>query len=1689
MARRCRCCPCRTFFHALVLVTICNMGIASIASTQATRAATNSFSSTATTSGGLAPGSGSSRLVPSLNHAQRFAASPSSGESGKPLQAGGQYAASQPASAVQTTNQVSNVEIPAGQRRQGGHPPSSYSLGLSFLGVGNGFPGFTVSAPRPNANIAVGDTEVVQWVDTSYADFDKFTGAIIRLNGQDSTLGNTIWADLLPGSMCANNNDGSAIVQWDAAAHRWLMTQNVFVSPYAVCVAVSQTSTFSDNLWYAYQFPVLDNGWPDYPKWGVWSSGGASDGYFQTMNNLGPSGSGFVGAEMCGYDRAKMLVGDSTAEQICFQLDSADTSLLPADVDSPTQPPSAQDEFFIGGVGAVDNSHMSLYSMHINDWGTGNATFTGIGNSQLLAIDPFTPACDGNYSGNCVPQKGVSNLLQSLGDRLMYRFAYYSDNEVFDPIPVTQLSIFQQGTLAPDTNWRWMGSMAGDRANDILVGYSVSSSSLFPSIAVAGRTVNDPIGTLETELTVVSGAGSQTSSPWGGYSAMRVDPADNCTFWYTTEYYQSPAPTDWSTQVASFTFPSCGAPQILRQHWYVNFDVSAPGGQNGVRWMEVSSGLPSQTTVTSSVNPSNVNQSVTLTATVTGSDGTPTGTVTFTYNNGTSIPECPSPIPLNDIGAATCTTQSLPAGSDTIQANYSGDSTYLPSKGTLSQTVNKINSNTALLSSLPNGSNFNQAVTFTATVTASSPGGLSPTGTVTFTYNNGNSIPGCPSPILLNQSGVATCTTQSLPAGSDVVTASYSGDNNFIPSSGTFTQTVGKANTTLALTSMPNPSSYGQPVSITATVTGAFGGSPTGTVSFTDNGSPISGCTGIVLLAQPNGSVASCQTSTLTAGIHADIVATYGGDNNYNGNNSTLQPAQVVNQATPVFTNLTTTPSSITYGTASVTVSGTICVAGGACPPSGELVSITIDEALQKAAIGQNGAFSVSFPTATIPASTTPYPVTYSYGGDRNFHSAAGTGQPLTVNQANTTVALTSIPNPSSYGQPVTITATVTGAFGGSPSGTVNFTDNGVAIKGCSGITLNAGVATCQTSTLTVGTHANIVATYSGNNNYNGSNSTLQPAQVVNKAATTVVLTSAPNPSSYGQAVTITATVTGAFGGSPTGTVTFTDNDLPIAGCSGVVLVAQTNGSMATCQTSTLSVGTHAGITAPYSGDTNYNGSNSTLQPAQLVNKAATTIVLTSAPNPSIYGQPVTITATATGAFGGSPTGTINFTDNGVAIPGCSAVVLVAQTNGSVGACQTSTLSVGTHNQIKTQYGGDQNYLGGNSTLNPGQVVEGAPTTTTLTAHPNPANFGQPVTFTATVTTRGGAFASGSVTFQSNGVNIPDCPNPATLVNGVASCTTQSLSGGSDTILASFNDPQGFYGPSSATLTEQVGDFTVLPISPSRAIVVQSFSNIDEPFFAQAINVTVQPLMGYNNTVSLSCSVSPVLAGGSCVVNAPASGSLAGGNLSTTLTISAGSTTPIGSYTVTVTGQDNTGLVHSATLTLTVINYTATITMPSGGGGRTKVIFPGPAGTPITNLSCPQVSGTGIAGTEDLSLIGGVCTFTPTSVDLPAPVLITISGCTVARLRTHMPIFASFLFGIPGIVLLGSLHGGWRRRKRMLRMVAFLLVALSLLLGVGCGGYGQLSPTGNYSVLVQGTGPDGTVYSAVVPVTVTPLNQ
>ena len=697
-------------------------------------------------------------------------------------------------------------------------------------------------------------------------------------------------------------------------------------------------------------------------------------------------------------------------------------------------------------------------------------------------------------------------------------------------------------------------------------------------------------------------------------------------------------------------------------------------------------------------------------------DGAPDIATANNGGNGTAsvlLTETTSTGILNDIPVYGTGVQMLQSAFTPEGTFYGGDTS-----NTVSVQGSGLAPTTTSVGGVPNPSTYLETVVFTATVTSVAG---SPTGTVTFSDGTGP-ISGCSNLVLMPGSGdesTATCSTTTVPVGSNCITASYSGGGIFAASqSPCFTQTVNQASTTTTLTANPpSPSTYGEQVTFTATVTGANGGSPTGTVSFTDDKNPITGCTAVTLVQQPqlNDSIATCTTSTLAVGSHT-IAGTYSGDTNFAKSTNSI-PYQVQSIAT-TFSNLTQS-QKIAYGTPSITLSGVICGSGGVCPPAGEQVTITIANAHQNVTIGNNGAFSTgTFPTGSIPASNSPYTITYTYAGDANFAPATNASTTLTVNKAPPTFSDLTPSQIISYGTSTVSLSGVICAPGGvcPPSG--------------------------EQVTITIANaHQNVTI---GNNG---------------------------------------AFSTGTF---PAGSIPASNSPYP--------------------------------ITYTYAGDANFNAATST-STTLTVNKAGTTISLMSAPNPSIYLQTVTITATVIGANGGSPTQTVSFTDNGNAIPGCGAVALTAQTKGSAAICQTTTLSVGTHSQIVATYSGDDNYSGGGGTLRPAQVVEAVSTTTVIKSSQNPSISMQPVTFTATVTTASGAPASGQVTFQSNGVNIPDCTNPATLVNGVASCTTQSLAVGSDTILASFNDPQGRYGSSSATLIQTVqATRTISRLLPFRRI-------------------------------------------------------------------------------------------------------------------------------------------------------------------------------------------------------------------------------------------------------------------------------
>jgi hypothetical protein len=374
---------------------------------------------------------------------------------------------------------------------------------------------------------------------------------------------------------------------------------------------------------------------------------------------------------------------------------------------------------------------------------------------------------------------------------------------------------------------------------------------------------------------------------------------------------------------------------------------------------------------------------------------------------------------------------------------------------------------------------------------------------------------------------------------------------------------------------------------------------------------------------------------------------------------------------------------------------------------------------------------------------------------------------------------VTSSANPSALGQSVTFTATVTGT-GGTPTGTVTFLDGGTSMG--TG-TLNGGVATFSTAALAVGNHT-ITTTYPGDGNFSASMGTLTGGQVVNKGATTTTLTSSQNPSTFGQAVTFTATITGS-GGTATGTVTFLDGGTSIG--TGTL-----SGGIATFTTSTLSVGNHT-ITTSYPGDGNFTASTGALaNNPQVVNKGATTTTLTSSQNPSAFGQPVTFTATVSGS-GGTPTGAVTFLDGGAAIG-------TGTLSGGVATFTTSALSAGNHT-ITTSYPGDANFGASTGALaNNPQVVNKGATSTTLISSPNPSAFGQAVTFTATVT-GGGSTPTGTVTFKDGASTIGTAKLNA---SGIATLTVSSLAIGTHSITASYGGDANFTASTSAVLLQAV---------------------------------------------------------------------------------------------------------------------------------------------------------------------------------------------------------------------------------------------------------------------------------------------
>jgi hypothetical protein len=456
---------------------------------------------------------------------------------------------------------VTQISVPTQATTKAGGPlfPTA-TFTRNFDGLGNGTLGFSVTSAPPDTHGAVGSTQYVQIVNGSaFAVYNKSTGALVL--GPTST--NSLWAGF--GGKCQTANDGDPIVNFDAAAQRWVISQFAVsprAAPFFECVAVSQTAdaTGAYNR-YAFQY----NDFPDFPKFAV-----HPDAYYFTFNVFNAAATAFVGARACAYDRARMLQGLSATQQ-CFTLaPTSDFGLLPSDPDGSSSVATGSPNYMI----AKRATSLAMYKFKANFANPALTTFTG---PTLIPVAAYTELC--SATGTCITQPGTTTQLDALADRLSSRLSYrrYANGtvalvtshaistglrwyEIRNPDAVSPV-IFQQGTYAPSSTTRWLGAIAQDKNGNFGIGYSASSSAngIRPSLRFAARTPTDVAGQLGPETTIIAGTGSQNGglTRWGDYASMTVDPVDDCTFWFTSEYMKTTGSFNWNTRIASIKLTGC----------------------------------------------------------------------------------------------------------------------------------------------------------------------------------------------------------------------------------------------------------------------------------------------------------------------------------------------------------------------------------------------------------------------------------------------------------------------------------------------------------------------------------------------------------------------------------------------------------------------------------------------------------------------------------------------------------------------------------------------------------------------------------------------------------------------------------------------------------------------------------------------------------------------------------------------------------------------------------------------------------------------------------------------------------------------------------------------------------------------------------------------------------------------------
>ena len=1207
----------------------------------------------------------------------------------------------------------------------------------------------------------------------------------------------------------------------------------------------------------------------------------------------------------------------------------------------------------------------------------------------------------------------------------------YGNTETSDSSSAVTFAESGTGTVTGLTS----NNDSGGIATDVVTGANAGPLTVSASAdGITSNTEGLTVYSTSSIAVVSSGSPSVVGQPVT-YTATVTPTSTNSAFATgSVEFFDGGAPitgctaqvlsgtsTDTATCTVTYT-STTGSPHSITAQYLGNpATYFAPSAVSTAISQIVNAAATTTTVVSTTGSPSVVGQPVTFTATVTATSpatGNPTGNVEF-FNGGTAITGCTAKaLTGTSTDTATCTTTFTATGSYTITAEYLGSAGMYNASAisaSITQVVNAGATSTSLASS-DTTAVVGQAITYTATVTATSPSTGNPTGNVEF-FDGGTAISGCTAKALSGTgTDIATCvvTYASTTPSSHTITAQYLGNAGTYAASAVsnaVTETVSAASTKTTLASSDTTAVPGQTITYTATVsvTAPGGGTPSvaDTVTFKSNGSAITCGVGSALF---NGTTATCTVVyTSTSPSSYSITAVFGGDANYLTSTSSVLTETVGTAPTTTAVTSGTNPSVTGQ---SVTFTATVSVtAPGAGNPTGTVEFYNGGTAISGCTAQ---TLSPTLETATCTTSLTATgstdTITAKYSGDANFAASTSPNFAQTVNAGATSASVVSSDLTAVVGQPITYTATVTATSPatGNPTGDVEFLSAGTAIAGCRGA---GGVAVSgtlpDTATCTV-TYASdspssyaITVKYLGTAAYSASAVSASITETVGLGATsTTVVSTTGSPSDVAEAVTYEATVTATSPstGNPTGSVEFFDGGTGITGCTAQAL-SGTSPDTATCTVTYTTSGSHA-ITAQYLGATNVYAASAVSAPiTQTVGASSTTTAVVSSGNPSVVGQSVTYTATVsvTAPGSGSPTGSVEFFDGGTGITGCTAKAL-SGTSPDTATCTIAYATVGTH-VITAQYlGAAGAYNASPVSASITQTVNKAATVTAVTSSSAPSVVGQPVTYTATVSVTspgsGTPLSSDTLTFEDGGTAI-SCGSSTAFNGTTATCTVTytGTSGSPHSITAVFGGDANYSGSTSSV------DSQVVDTASTTSSVI---SNSDPSTIGQTVTYTAtisvnSPGAGAlpntdtvtfkDGATTISCSTGSATFNGSTATCKVTYANTTGSPHSITAVFSgdanfAGSTSPV--LTQTVNDAGTTTAVTSSLSSIVVgqsTTLTATISVVTpGAGSPTGTVDFENAGVGITGCTAQVVSTPAETAT---------CTFTPTTTGGASSHLIT----------------------------------------------------------------------------------------------------